>query len=390
MPTGTCWPCAGARPGKGRGLFQLASPKTVTPGARPGRRTGPVGRRVPLSRGRGPGGAARVPGVRAGAAAAPGPRREGVARRAPPGRDPAVPLCAAADGIVIADREIPSKTNEIPEIRAMLRELGGRLISRAGLSAPTRSTRSTTWRNWPLRNSFAQYVLTVKKNQRGLYDALQDLCWAGAAGYVTEDKGHGRAETRARLVMDAPEEIKDRFPHVRQVARVVRTRTVAYWKGNGKTWSLVTETSSETVYLVTSLAARKAGPEHIAASPPPLEHREPGSPGPRRHASGGSLQGPGPDPGPATLPRSVTSSRTHSATATTTSHHHQRRRIRQRPAHRDPAPHPGPVNSGNSLTAALSLNRFAWISLSSRPASLSLLWRVVYTPSPLGGVTLSL
>jgi predicted transposase YbfD/YdcC len=174
-------------------------------------------------------------------------------------------LSAAADGVVIADREIPSKTNEIPELRTMLRELSGRFpLAGWVISADALHTQHDLAK-LAVEELLAHYVLTVKRNQAGLYDALQNLCWAGAAGYVTEDKGHGRTETRRHLVMDAPEEIKDRFPHVRQVARVVRTRTVTYWKGNGKTWSLVTETSSETVYLVTSLTAREAGPEHIAA-----------------------------------------------------------------------------------------------------------------------------
>ena len=65
--------------------------------------------------------------------------------------------------------------------------------------------------------------------------------------------------------MDAPEEVKALFPHVRQVAKVTRTRTVTTWKGNGKTRERVTRTHTETVYLITSLTAREAGPEHIAA-----------------------------------------------------------------------------------------------------------------------------
>lgn len=65
--------------------------------------------------------------------------------------------------------------------------------------------------------------------------------------------------------MNAPEEIKALLPHVEQVAKVHRVRTVRYWKGDGSTWRLVTKTSRETVYLVTSLSAREAGPEHIAA-----------------------------------------------------------------------------------------------------------------------------
>ena len=65
--------------------------------------------------------------------------------------------------------------------------------------------------------------------------------------------------------MDAPEEIKARFPGAGQIAKVIRTRTVTAWKSNGKRRTRVTETSTETVYLVTSLTAREAGPEHVAA-----------------------------------------------------------------------------------------------------------------------------
>jgi predicted transposase YbfD/YdcC len=111
----------------------------------------------------------------------------------------------------------------------------------------------------------AHYVLTVKGNQPGLLAALEELTWAGARRHVTRDRGHGRRETRAHLVMDAPESIKALFPHAAQVARVIRTRTVTRWKGNGKTRTRITETHTETVYLITSLTAREAAPEHIAA-----------------------------------------------------------------------------------------------------------------------------
>ena len=105
----------------------------------------------------------------------------------------------------------------------------------------------------------------MKCNQPGLYDALQALTWAGARRCVTTDKGRGRRETRRHLVMDAPGEIKAPFPHAAQVARVIRTRTVTRHKHNGKKRTRVTRTSSETVYVITSLTAREAAPEHIAA-----------------------------------------------------------------------------------------------------------------------------
>jgi predicted transposase YbfD/YdcC len=172
---------------------------------------------------------------------------------------------AGAGAVVIAGREIPSKTNEIPEMEPMLLELNGR-FSLAGqvLTADALHTQDD-FAKLAREKLNAHFVLTVKKNRKNLHAALDALCWAGAARHATEDKGHGRSETRSHLVMNAPEEIKALLPHVEQVAKVHRVRTVRYWKGDGSTWRLVTKTSRETVYLVTSLSAREAGPEHIAA-----------------------------------------------------------------------------------------------------------------------------
>jgi hypothetical protein len=62
-----------------------------------------------------------------------------------------------------------------------------------------------------------------------------------------------------------PKRSRPRFPGAGQIAKVIRTRTGTTWKSNGKRRTRVTETSTETVYLVTSLTAREAGPEHVAA-----------------------------------------------------------------------------------------------------------------------------
>ncbi len=174
-------------------------------------------------------------------------------------------LSAATGGIVLAEREIPAKTNEIPEIGPMLRELNERLpLAGWVISADALHTQRAL-AILAVEELLAHYVLTVKCNQPGLYDALQALTWAGARRHVTTDKGHGRRETRRHLVMDAPEEVKALFPHAAQVARVIRTRTVTSWKHDGKKRTRVTKTSTETVYVITSLTAREAAPEHIAA-----------------------------------------------------------------------------------------------------------------------------
>jgi predicted transposase YbfD/YdcC len=174
-------------------------------------------------------------------------------------------LSAASAGIVLAEREIPAKTNEIPEIGPMLLELNDRFpLAGWVLTADALHTQRGL-AALACENLGAHYVLTVKGNQAGLYAAVQGLCWAGARRHATAGNGHGRRETRSHLVIDAPEEIKALFPHAAQIARVIRTRTVTHSKHNGKKRTRVTETHSETVYLITSLTAREAGPEHIAA-----------------------------------------------------------------------------------------------------------------------------
>jgi len=174
-------------------------------------------------------------------------------------------LSAATRGIVLAEREIPAKTNEIPEIGPMLRELNQRFPLAGWIISADALHTQRDFAALAAGDLLASYVLTVKCNQPGLYDALQQLTWAGARRHVTTDKGHGRRETRRHLVMDAPGSMKALFPHAEQVTRVIRTRTVTRWKNNGKKRARVTETSSETVYVITSLTAREAGPEHIAA-----------------------------------------------------------------------------------------------------------------------------
>ena len=172
---------------------------------------------------------------------------------------------AGTGGIVIAEREIGVKTNEIPEIGPMLRGLNERFPLAGLILTRRRTPHEPRVLHAGLRGTAGPRGPDRQGQPALLYAALQALCWAGARRHKTSDRGHGRRETRCHLVMDAPEEITARFPHVRQVAKVIRTRTVTWWKGDGKNPKRVTETSTETVYLITSLTAREAGPEHIAA-----------------------------------------------------------------------------------------------------------------------------
>lgn len=171
---------------------------------------------------------------------------------------------ATPGGVTIAQREIPAKTSEVPEIGPMLRDLN-EYYPLAGhvLTADALHT-IADFAGLVAGELAAGAVLTVKDNQPTIRALLENALWAHAACHVTRDKGHGRRETRSHLVMDAPAEVKALFPPAQQVARVVRTRTVTSWTSDGHTRTRVTRTSSETVYLIITMPARQAPPEHVA------------------------------------------------------------------------------------------------------------------------------
>jgi len=172
---------------------------------------------------------------------------------------------ATPGGTVLAQREIPSKTTEKTQLIPMLEELD-EYYPLAGhvLTADALHT-FTDLPDLARRTGAAGCVLTVKDNQPTIRALLENGLWAHAAVHVTADKGHGRAETRSHLVMDAPGEVRALFPPAEQVARVIRTRTVTGYDNDGHTRTRVTRTSTETVYLIITMPARQAGPAHIAA-----------------------------------------------------------------------------------------------------------------------------
>jgi predicted transposase YbfD/YdcC len=184
--------------------------------------------------------------------------------RRPDGTTRILLSAATPGGTVLAQREIPSKTTEVTQIGPMLRKLNenyplaGRVITADALHA------ISGFADLVAGELAAGAVLTVKDNQPTVLALLESALWAGAARHATEDRGHGRRETRSHLVMNAPAEVKALFPAAEQVARVIRTRTVTSWKSDGHTRTRVTETGTETVYLIITMTARQAPPEHIA------------------------------------------------------------------------------------------------------------------------------
>ena len=156
-----------------------------------------------------------------------------------------------AEGVVIAQRQIPDKTNEIPEFRPLLEplDLHGKVVTADALHAQVGHAR------FVVEEKGGNYVFTVKGNQKGLLEAIQTLDDSSfSPAFRQTEKGHGRIEIRTIQVSTALQGYVD-FPHAAQVFRIHRKTT--YTK-TGK----VTE---EDAYGVTSLTPEEGPPDLLLA-----------------------------------------------------------------------------------------------------------------------------
>jgi predicted transposase YbfD/YdcC len=193
---------------------------------------------------------------------------DGKAVRGAAGDDGAIPFLLAAaahgTGIVLAERAIGAKTNEIPEFAPLLLALNG-YFPLAG-HVITADAEHTVRKHARLicEQLLAHYAFTVKENAKRLWTELDALNWNKARRHVTAEAGHGRREKRTIQVLPAPAHIRARFPHARQVALIERyvTRTVRVKKGKRSVRTTVK--SAVAVFIITSLDAREAAPHHLA------------------------------------------------------------------------------------------------------------------------------
>jgi predicted transposase YbfD/YdcC len=154
-------------------------------------------------------------------------------------------------GTVIAQRGINAKSNEIPELRALIAgmDLTGCLLTADAAHCQTATAAAIV-------AAGGDYLLTLKANQASLLQTVIALLvgtddeWADRA-HVSLDRGHGRTEQRTVRVAAATD---IDFPHATQVFRTVR-----YAGGlDGQ------RTRKQVVYGITSLPADAAGPADIA------------------------------------------------------------------------------------------------------------------------------
>jgi predicted transposase YbfD/YdcC len=123
-------------------------------------------------------------------------------------------------GIVVQQRVVAQKTNEIPVVQQMLQ---GRDLHRLVFTLDALHTQQDTTRL--ILQQGGHYLLLAKANQPTLFQALQE--WFAADPWPEEQrvrlvqraKGHGRLETRILERIVCPTRLPPLWPGVRQVLR---------------------------------------------------------------------------------------------------------------------------------------------------------------------------
>ena len=154
----------------------------------------------------------------------------------------------AQDGTLVAQQRVADKSNEIPALAPLLSvlDLEGVVVTADALHTQAETAKVL------VEEMGAHFVLTVKRNQPTLWEACRSIPWKEVTAVHKEsERGHGRLETRVTKVVTWTDLA---FPYVRQVARVVRHRTV---ETSGKR-------TRETVYLITDMVSQQAAPEAVA------------------------------------------------------------------------------------------------------------------------------
>ena len=157
-------------------------------------------------------------------------------------------LLAAAghhDGGVVAQRDVPTATNEIAVFAPLLAGL-----DLAGVVVTADALHTQRDHAGFLIDRGADYLLVVKANQPALHAQLAGLPWRKILVMDrTRDHGHGRVEVRTLKVAAVAGLC---FPHAAQGIQATRRVRAS----GSRRWRTVT------VYAITSLALGTASPAH--------------------------------------------------------------------------------------------------------------------------------
>ncbi|WP_427018948.1 ISAs1 family transposase [Pseudarthrobacter sp. P1] len=168
-------------------------------------------------------------------------------------QSPGVHLLAGIDqtsGAVLVQQNVSEKHKEITYFKLLLdgiKDLNGVIVSADALHTQREHAEY-------LHSRGGHYVLTVKANQRKLHDQFRALPWKQVrAGNRTRESANGREIERTVRCVSLADGIS--FPHAAQAAQIIRqSRPLGTRK-----WS------TETVYIITSLAPAQGKPELIGS-----------------------------------------------------------------------------------------------------------------------------
>lgn len=155
--------------------------------------------------------------------------------------------------LVLAQRQIPDKTNEIPMVAALLGDLraAGHELAAMTFTLDALHTQHVTAAL--LDGAGAGYVMTVKANQPSLLAAVVDrLRDPQPTGTRQLSRGHGRTEQRSLTTVPAT---GIDFPGAQQIFRIIRHTGGLDGQRTGK----------EVVYGITNLSPDQADAAQLAA-----------------------------------------------------------------------------------------------------------------------------
>ncbi len=157
---------------------------------------------------------------------------------------------AQHNGLVLGQRKVDEKSNEISAIPQLLKvlDLKGAIVTIDAMGCQKEIVSQ-------IISQEADYVITLKKNQGGLDQRVDDLFKEALSNqgigykysdYFPTESGHGRSETRRYQVLNNIQDLVEpegKWKHLNSVARVDYLRTLK----DGKT-------KLETRYFITSLS----------------------------------------------------------------------------------------------------------------------------------------
>ena len=150
-------------------------------------------------------------------------------------------------GLVLAQTDVDTKTNEVPRLKDLL---GGLDLRGAILTVDALHTArgTATW----LYKQGIDFAMTVKENTPKLFQALDALPWDEVPiGHTSTDRGHGRITTRTVQTLPVPADLP--FPHVKQAFLIERSVTDLAGKN----------LSSVAALAVVSLSQQDADPARV-------------------------------------------------------------------------------------------------------------------------------